>query len=324
MVLAMFDAALVALKLALGGLPGAPDPARVALVACGAFGISGSIPATSSGPDASLATRAIFVAADMTKRRATITSLPNATSQDVVAIARVLFGGTIVVLPRCTGPNAASLKSAFAASTSLLPSTATDAPAAWIQQLTHVRPGIARFDAALSIAELVSGLDLAPLTLAQLPVIVKDRWLGLPLDPASPLPISGRVALAALASGDLATAADYAGLLVDEWPERIPATKQSAAVAFHFDEPKSRAPQALLLAVCPDGRPVWDDELLLATLQETLQLAKIRTVDLDSMIDLGQVLPALYVPTNLQQATIATRFRMTAVEATQFIPFSNA
>ena len=50
----------------------------------------------------------------------------------------------------------------------------------------------------------------------------------------------------------------------------IPTQKQTAAVAFHCDEPKSRAPQAVLLAVCPDERPYWDDQLLLATLQARL------------------------------------------------------
>ena len=313
-VLGQFDAALAAMQSALAGLPAAPDPARAAFLACSAYGIGGTIPATSSGQDPALATRATAVTAEMKKRRAAVTAMPNASAADAIAIAKMLFGGTIVVLPRCTPPNVAILKAAFAASASLLPGTAVDAPSAWLQQLTHVRPGIARLDAALTLAELLGGFTPPPLTFAQLPTITNDRWLGLPLDPAAPAPSSGRVALAALASGNLATAADYAGLVFDEWPERIPAPKQSAAVSFHYEEPKSRAPQALLLTVCPDARPAWDDELLLATLQETLQLAKIRTVDLASMIDLGQILPALYVPMNLQQATIATRFRMTAVE----------
>ncbi|MFM0330093.1 hypothetical protein [Paraburkholderia strydomiana] len=316
--LGQFDAALASIQSALAGLPAAPDPARATLLACSAYGIGGAIPATSSGPDVALALRATAVIAEMKKRRAAITAMPNATAADAVAIAKTLFGGTIVVLPRCTAPNAAILKAAFAASGSLLPSTAVDAPGAWIQQLTHVRPGIARLDAALTLAELLAGFEPPPFTFAQLPTVVNDRWLALPLDPAAPAPGSGRVALAALASGNLATAADFSGLVFDEWPERIPASKQSAAASFHYEEPKSRAPQALLLAVCPDARPAWDDELLRATLQETLQLAKIRTVDLASMIDLGQILPALYVPMNLQQATIATRFRMTAIEVENY------
>jgi hypothetical protein len=65
-------------------------------------------------------------------------------------------------------------------------------------------------------------------------------------------------------------------------------------------------------------RATWDDELLLATLQDALQLAKIRTVDLDSLVEVGQILPAAYVPMNLQQDTIATRFRMTAAEVAEY------
>ena len=48
----------------------------------------------------------------------------------------------------------------------------------------------------------------------------------------------------------------------------------------------------MLLAVCPDGRAVWDDALIQATLEETLELAKIRTVDLASVEGVGQILPA--------------------------------
>jgi hypothetical protein len=317
-VLGQFGAGMAALQTAIAELPAAPDPVRTALLDCSMFGIGGTVPATSSGSDATLATRGTAVLAEMTKRRAAITAMQNATAADAIAIAKTLFGGTIMVLPRCTPPNAAILKAAFATSASLLPDTAVDTPSAWIQQLTHVRPGIARLDAALTLAELLADFTPPSFTFAQLPVIANDRWLGLPLDPATQAPSSGRVALAALASGNLVTASDYSGLVFDEWPERIPARKQSAAVSFHYEEPKSRAPQALLLAVCPDFRPTWDDELLLATLQETLQLAKIRTVDLASMIDLGQILPALYVPMNLQQATIATRFRMTAVEVENY------
>jgi hypothetical protein len=62
------------------------------------------------------------------------------------------------------------------------------------------------------------------------------------------------------------------------------------------------------LAVCPDERPVWDDALLQAVLAEALELAKIRTVDLASLQQLGQILPALYFSLNLQQATFSTQF----------------
>jgi hypothetical protein len=149
--------------------------------------------------------------------------------------------------------------------------------------------------------------DPAAFLLGQLPATAGDKWLGLGIDPSN-LPAKGRVAFACLTDGDPLTQNSYAGLLIDEWPERIPSLQENASVAFHYEEPKARAPQALLLAVCPDDRAVWDDDLITGILQETLELAKIRSVDLDSVAQVGQILPALYFALNLQGATISTNF----------------
>src|SRR5262249_19886878 len=48
---------LNALNAAIPGLSGAPDPVRKALLACSFYGVAGSIPLSSSGPDANLATQ---------------------------------------------------------------------------------------------------------------------------------------------------------------------------------------------------------------------------------------------------------------------------
>jgi hypothetical protein len=176
-------------------------------------------------------------------------------------------------------------------------------------------------DLALNVAQAFTVTPTYPptLQLAQLPAVPgTDRWVALPIDPAKP-PQKGRLALACVTSGDPTTQAIYAGLLVDEWPERIPNSQAQTAVAFHFQEPAARAPQALLLAVCPDNRANWDDTILQAVLTETLELAKIRTVDLNSMQTAGQILPALYFALNLASATISTRFSLTkeSVSATR-------
>jgi len=178
-----------------------------------------------------------------------------------------------------------------------------------LMQLTHVRPGVSRLDAAYSLAQLLgaSGADPSELLLGQLPATPGDKWLGLGIDSANP-PAKGRVAFACLAAGDPLTQNAYAGLLIDEWPERVPSVQENAAIAFHYEEPKARAPQALLLAICPDARPFWDDDLVLGVLQETLELVKIRAVDLDSVAEVGQILPALYFALNLQGATLSTNF----------------
>jgi hypothetical protein len=240
--------------------------------------------------------------------RASAVPVGTAPLNDVLGVFAIVFGSAYVVLPRFTPPDVVSLQSAFGQSAALVSSDPA-APARWLMQLTHVRPAISRLDGAVSLAQVLGGTAVsAPkLLLGQLRLIPGDRWLALPIDPANP-PEKGRVALACLTQGDPLNQSRYAGLLVDEWPERIPSTQENAAVAFHYEEPKARAPQALLLAVCPDSRQSWDDDLMLGTLQEALELAKIRSVDLDSVQQVGQILPALYFALNLKGATVSTRF----------------
>jgi hypothetical protein len=274
--------------------------------------VTGSIPSTTVGPDPELATQASNVLGVLQERSAKVAALTVNTAQvsDLTSVFTTIFGSELVVLPQFTPPDLATVQAAFSQSPTLT-SSDPQAPTRWLQQLTHVRPAVGRLDLAMSAAQALTSGTLYPpaLTLGQLPppATPPDTWLGLPIDPANP-PAKGRVALACLAQGDPTTEGSYAGLFVDEWLERIPSTQENASLAFHFAEPSARAPQALLLAVCPDSRKTWDDDILQAILQETLELAKIRTVDLASVEQVGQILPALYFALNLRGATVSTQF----------------
>jgi hypothetical protein len=287
---------LAALTAALGGTP---DALRAALLTCSYYGVDGAVPATSTGADPTLVPQAQRIIAALLNRKSAINPA------DPGGVFATIFGADFVVLPQFTPPSATTVQAAFAQSAQLIASDA-QAPARWLRQLTYVRPGIGRLDLALSAAQALVGGTLYPpsLVLGQLPPATPDRWLALPIDPAHP-PAKGRVALACIASGDPTKAMPYAGLLLDEWVERIPTTQENASLAFHYDEPDARAPQALLLAVCPDNRSTWDDGILVAILQETLELAQIRAVDLASIQQVGQILPALYLALNLHGATIS-------------------
>jgi hypothetical protein len=304
---------LTALNTTAAGLPGMPDPVRATLLRCSFYGVPGSIPFSSSGPDPRLADQAKSVAKILQGRLNKASAVVIATAQpaDLVGVLTTIFGQDFVILPRFTPPDFASLQTAFAQS-SLLVATDPRAPSRWLLQLAHVRPGISRLDAALTLAQLLGADGVAPpdLLIGQLPAIANDKWLGLGIDVSNP-PDKGRIAFACVIQGDPINQNTYAGLLVDEWPERIPSTQENAAVAFHYEEPKARAPQALLLGVCPDERRVWDDDLIIGILEEALELTKIRTVDLDSIQQVGQILPALYFSLNLQGATVSTNFATT-------------
>jgi hypothetical protein len=304
------DAATAALDAAVTALGAATTAAarRAALLDAAALGAMGSIPASRFRADAdaraALEAQADSVLAELSKRQAAATA-----AGDPVEQIQAVLGESFVVLPRFrfgTAADGTELDTALGGTAQLL-GTDVDAPARWFQQLTHVRPAVSRIDAADALAALVTGVEQPDFQIAQWPPLGQgpDRWLALAPQPGDPPQPSGRVALAARLS-DIFDAAEWlSGLLLDEWVERVPDPVQTTGVTFHYDEPGSRAPQALLLAVCPDQRPAWDDDLVLATINETLDLAKIRSVDLEGLNDFGQILPALWFAFNPDGQTVS-------------------
>ncbi len=303
------DADLDALRGALAALAATPDsqPAApavtAALITVSGYAMPTALPRPGL-PAAGLLDLGGRVADQLQRRRSAVTGR-TATVADVLADAQAVLGAAVLVLPHLTPPDAASVRAAFAGSAAM---QAADPQAVrrWLLQLSHIKPAAQRLDLAVSTTRLL-GADRPVIGIAQLPYAANDRWLGLPLSPGSP-PNGGRVAIEALTTGDPAAATEYAGLLIDEWLDRIPSSTTTAGVAFHYDEPKARAPQSMLLAVCPDGRENWDLELVAAILDETFELAQARAVDLAAVTEVGQILPALYFPFNLQAATPATTF----------------
>jgi hypothetical protein len=108
-----------------------------------------------------------------------------------------------------------------------------------------------------------------------------------------------------------------AGLVVDEWSEVIPHHREHTGLAFHYDAPNARPPQAVLLAVPPtEYQPTWDLETLEATVLEALDLARLRAVDPEALAGVPGVdhfLPALCFALNLSGDTISTDFTRAAV-----------
>lgn len=106
----------------------------------------------------------------------------------------------------------------------------------------------------------------------------------------------------------LAPGSPLAGLVVDDWVEVVPNRTETTAVSFNYDAPGAVAPQAILLAVSPDNRPLWTSELLRDTVVEALDLAKIRAVDQDALGEVGHFLPALYFSVNPAGDAVSTDF----------------
>ncbi|PHN01993.1 hypothetical protein CRP01_34370 [Flavilitoribacter nigricans DSM 23189 = NBRC 102662] len=88
------------------------------------------------------------------------------------------------------------------------------------------------------------------------------------------------------------------GLLIEAFTEHIPHKKVETGLSFHYDAPNNQAPQAILLAVHPDalesGSTLWEEEELRDIIYDTMDLYKIRMVDLEALKEYGYVLPMPY------------------------------
>jgi hypothetical protein len=88
-----------------------------------------------------------------------------------------------------------------------------------------------------------------------------------------------------------------AGLVIDAWTDVVPARDHTAGLAFHYDAPGARPPQAVVLAVHPQPDPErWDLDTLVATVNETVELAHLRTLSLQEIEGFSGLLPALFLP----------------------------
>ncbi len=82
--------------------------------------------------------------------------------------------------------------------------------------------------------------------------------------------------------------------LVDQFGESIPLPERSTYMAFGFNAPASRAPQAILLAVPPTPRQRLDEDVLLSILRETRELAHARAVQPHDLGEFLSLVPTLW------------------------------
>jgi hypothetical protein len=320
------NAALAALTAAASAIapmvaPGAA-PADAAVAAAAWKLADFGCPAPAAGTSGSaLRTAATATAADAAARVAAATALrqagPPAPDDGTFASALLakVFGDAHPVVPVCRPANAAAVQASFAAR---LGGADSSAARTWLHRAAAVRPGAGRLADALLYAQALgtgAGLDLA---VGQVPYNASPgasapRWVGLPFGDTPPDgPVTG---LVAYAPAGLDVSGGLAGLVLDDWVEVVPADGATTGLAFHFDAPGSRAPQAILLAVSPDPAKPWDLDTIEAVLGETIDLAKARMVDLDALPWLGRFLPATFVADNALNQTFAIHLADIAKDA---------
>ena len=241
------------------------------------------------------------------------------TGGDWAAVAeagREALGAGIRLMPRFEPADRAALDAAIANTAALLDGDVY-AVDDFLLDAAAVRRPLERLTSALTsgrgLRAVAAELTAPDFAAVQLPAEPKDRWVGLPLAPGEQ-PRAGHLSLL-LNAPDLSGSGDLvAGLAIDEWVEVIPDTTAVTGLAFHQDAPAAAPPQSLLLAVPPDAQATWSLDALEATLLETLELAKLRLVDIDALGDGGGLTPAAWFALNTAGDTVSTDFTV-ALEA---------
>jgi len=178
----------------------------------------------------------------------------------------------------------------------------------WLPKLGCVREATGLLADVLTAAEALAtrtgyGGASGDFKLMQFPRDAKAHWGALP--PAEKQELRGTVAVVAHAPGALeGVAADeaIAGLFIDEWMETLPDTEETTGLGFHFDAPGARPPQSILLAVPADpAADAWTLDALLATVNETMALARLRAVRPQDLENLGLILPGIFLSNNFKR-----------------------
>ena len=178
----------------------------------------------------------------------------------------------------------------------------------WLPKLGCVREATGLLADVLTAAEGIgsrtgySGAS-GDFKLMQFPRDATAHWAALP--PAEKQELRGTVAVVAHAPGALEGIAPdeaIAGLFVDEWMETLPDTEETTGLGFHFDAPGARPPQSILLAVPADpAADAWTLDALLATVNETMALARLRAVRPQDLESLGLILPGIFLSNNFKR-----------------------
>lgn len=189
----------------------------------------------------------------------------------------------------------------------------------WFSGLSRVRNKIANLEMASILNDTVmnnnnfNSISFKPF---QIPYDndSNDRWMAVDITVNNESDLiklkSNRLCLAI--SEDIQT--DYSeyitGWVVDDWTELIPNKDEITGLAFHYDQPEAKPAQALLLALPPEFSGNWNWSDLLATVNETLDEAKKRAVDFETISNsaYGHILPATYLPVSEGAMTIGPSF----------------
>jgi hypothetical protein len=269
------------------------------------------------------------LATNLAARRAAITDKHNAVQQKLSAYdaaaapadkvqalqqaAQALFGDEFHIVPEfaLAAAQADEWANAVAASPTLLTwltgTAGIDRPVdEWFTGVARVRPMLHAFESAMLLAGAFR-LSEPVLVPAQFPFAPGASWMAMQFPPDTVLD-SERLLYTAQYRTPFDKAARQCGLLLDQWTEAIPDTTRTTGISFNFDRPDNEPPQNILLVTPASATGTWQWDDLVGALNETLDLAKKRSVE-PSELDATPytaLLPATVMAVTLYGISITT------------------
>jgi len=266
---------------------------------------------------------------------------PSALIDKLVQAMKAIFGKSFVVLPTFVPHHANGFNQALNYDT--LNSHGESRLRLWMQQMAEISQPVAELENTLMFNEAwhqtIQEGTLASFALeqVQLPVEFSESplntvryWIGLSdhekgEEQAKPNWVRSPLSLVIASHGEIPIFSEddqgshrsvTAGFILHEFNDPIPVDKVNTSAAFQYNKPNAQAPQSLLLAVPANMKAtpdLWTPEALAEIVCDTIDLAKVRAVDIDALAGetisqfseepdpVGGVMPGIYLPADPTQ-----------------------
>jgi hypothetical protein len=169
----------------------------------------------------------------------------------------------------------------------------------WLRRMGRVRSPLSDFHDVMLAIEFRTRPAALPLKVLQAPHGHDEPWA------VHWRPVAVQRTAVLHIAGNASPEGPFCGWLIDAWTERVPGLSafadvnspqtELAGLTFHYNQPDARPPHAILFAVPPDPDQPWGEATLLQVLSETLDLAKIRSVEHRDLPRNTPLVPATYV-----------------------------